>query len=996
MVRSIPKVCNDSLQLSFSDGSTTDNIQPGSAEWYVWLEHSQSFRFETSSLSFTARQEQRPGGRYWYAYRRRHGKLRIAYLGKSSELSIERLNAVAAFLAEDSIDDVKQHSTHKMKEVVLQETPITAFPEVRTTSPHLPQHNLPAQLTSLVGREPAIATATALLRSSKVRLLNMIGTGGIGKTRMAIAVATALLEDFHDGIYFVALTPIHAAALVLPTIAHTLHIQESGNGEILELIKSSIGSRQMLLILDNFEHVLTSTPQIEELLMNCPGLKLLVTSREVLHLPIEQPFSIPPLALPDLEHVSQLEILARYPSVQLFVQRVQAVKPNFQLHEANASFVAKICTRLDGLPLAIELAATRMQLLSTQALLSRLDSMLHVLSSRGDHLPERQQTLRNLIQWSYELLNSKEQQLFRRLSVFAGLFTLEAIEAICAIIDNDTGEDVLEDVQSLIDKSLLQQTADEEPYLYMLEAVRAFALEELTASGEIETICHAHTLYFLKLVEEAEPQFWGPQQAVWLNRLEKEYSNLRAALHWLLEHGDIRKHVEIALRLGGALWWFWYRRGYFIEGAAYMEKVVALADDTIPVHVRAKAFRCTGHLVATLGNNVRGDALLLESVILFQACNDRVEMGRTYFPFGMIAAHRRDLETARLRYEEGLSIAREMNDTLGLSNLLHTLGNTMRLLGEYDQAYALFKESLALFKASGNKGAIASSRLRLAELLFMQNDISRACTLAEIALSLHKELGDSDRVAETLELLGQIALHQHDATTAHTRFQESLSIWTERISPTDIAGSLLLLASVAAYEHDYLTARILYEESLELLLDQPKGSGREDKIAACLEGFAVVCASQKEFDRAICLWSVAEALREAILIPIPPVARTAYEYAVNTTRTEVGEKYFVRLWAKGRAMTPQQALAVHEDILTLKQAAKMPDDAILASPSPGLTRRESDVLCFLTKGLTSTQIARELFISLSTVNTHIRSIYNKLGVTSRSAATRYALEQHLV
>jgi predicted ATPase/DNA-binding CsgD family transcriptional regulator len=907
LAHSIPKAHHGLLQERTMNGTSSEPITIGTVEWYVWLEQHRSFCFETAHSTFTARKEKRPGGWYWYAYRRKQGKLHTAYLGKSEELTVERLNIVAA-----TFEQSGEHNTSASLHVIPRLTQVYAdntlqghqaaivpLPTMFTgamqlTKPEpVPQHNLPVQLTTLVGREQDAATVVALLRRPHVRLLNIIGTAGIGKTRLAIQVAMDLLDDFADGVYFVSLASIRSPHLVLSAIAQTLGLKEKESQPVAHLLQAYLCQQQILLVLDNFEQLVTAAPLLGELLAACSVLKLLVTSREVLHLRAEQQFAVPPLTVPNLEPFPAVVSLMQYAAVDLFIQRAQAVKHDFQLNEANAATIVEICIRLDGLPLAIELAAARIKVLSPQALLVRLDYRLQVLSDGAWDLPERQQTLRNTIQWSYNLLNAHEQRLFRRLSVFVGGSTLEAVEALYEILD-DGEANVLEMITSLLDKSLLQdrRQGDGEQRLLILEMIREYGLDLLATSGEIAATHQAHALYYLTLVEGAEPEFWGPQQAVWFNRLEQERGNLRKALNWLLERGDVGKNIEMALRLGGALWWFWFRRAHFTEGAFLMERALAMAHTHVPVVVRAKALRCAGHLVDAQGDAERGEVLLAESVALFRESGNQVERGRTFFPFGMIAAGRGEPATARSRYEEGLAIAREAGDKLGIANLLHTSGNVARLQGEYARAYTLFEESAALFKELGNKGGIASSRLRLAELMFAQGEHRKVLALAEEALARHREMGDKARIAETLDLLGQLALQQGHTANARVYFEESLMIWKELNDQMGIVASLSLLAKIAAIESDQAAGK-----SLELAKDE--GQKQE-------------------------------------------------ELKTNT------------------------------------------------APPAGLTRREYEVLRLLTRGLTNVQIAEQLIVSLPTVNTHVRSIYNKLGVTSRSAATRYAFEHHLV
>src|SRR3989440_1215090 len=389
-------------------------------------------------------------------------------------------------------------------------------------------HNLPAQLTPLIGREQEIQAACALLEQPEVRLVTLTGTGGVGKTRLSLQVATDLLNDFADGVCFVPLAPISDPDLVLPTIAQTLGIKEAGERPFKDLLQAHLRDKHLLLLLDNFEQVLAAAPELSDLLVGCPQLKILVTSRAVLHIRCEHEFPVPPLALPDLTHLPESEALTQYAAVALFLQSAQAAKPDFQLTGTNARAIAEICVRLDGLPLAIELAAARIKLLPPQRLLTRLEHRLQVLTMGAQDVPARQQTLRNMLAWSYDLLDAGEQLLFRRLSVFVGGTTLEAIAALYMALGDEPGQ-VLDGIASLIDKSLLQQSEQEaeEPRFVMLETIREYGRETLTVRGEVNATCQAHAVSYLALAEAAEQEWEGPQEAVSFARLEHEHDNLR-------------------------------------------------------------------------------------------------------------------------------------------------------------------------------------------------------------------------------------------------------------------------------------------------------------------------------------------------------------------------------------------------------------------------------------------------------------------------------------
>jgi predicted ATPase/class 3 adenylate cyclase/DNA-binding XRE family transcriptional regulator len=789
----------------------------------------------------------------------------------------------------------------------------TDFPPLKTLDKY--PNNLPIEPTTFIGREKAVATLCDLARSPDVRLLTLTGTGGVGKTRLSLQVAAELSELFADGVYLVPLAPVSDHEQVVPAIAQTLSIGEVGDQPLLALVKSVLKEKRILLLLDNFEQVSNAALQIADLLSACPKLKVLVTSRVALHVRAEQEYAVPPFSVPNTKRPPNLDTLEQYESVALFIARAQAVKPDFQVTNANAPAVAGICARLDGLPLAIELAAARVKFYQPQALLARLEQGLALLSGGARDLPARQRTLREAIAWSYDLLSSQEQALFRRLAVFVDGCIEEAAAEVCFAV-GELADDVLETLFSLVDKSLLRQVEweegeESEPRFWMLQVLREFGLERLSDAQELDTTRTAHALYFLAKAEEAEPYLQGDESSRWFTKLEQEHENLRAALNWLLEQArfrvdgeEDRRWAELAMRLSGALYWFWNIHGHFREGRSFLERALAVREG-VAAPVQIKVLYAATVLAITQDDLERAEQLCRESLSLSQELGDPVDRVTVLWQLGFVAWARCQYVEARAQFEEAVAIYQKLGDTYNEARTLAYLARVFAAQGEYVRARALSEESLRLSQALGNKARIAFALYELARVRFLaQDDFAQASVLAERCLALYREVGDTQYIAVLLSLQGEMHLILGELAQAHELLEESVVTFKELGDRWSTAETLLAFARLAVSQGELAAARVRYQDSLELARE----IDAKNLIASALEGAGTVVATQGELEWAARLWGTAQVLRVAIGAPLPPVYRADYDAALNTTRTRLGEEVFATALAEGGDMTLEQAL----------------------------------------------------------------------------------------
>ncbi len=779
------------------------------------------------------------------------------------------------------------------------------FPPLKTLAIH---HNtLPIQPTSLIGREQEVAEISALLARPEMRLVTLVGSGGIGKTRLAIAVTTQMRSFFVGGICFVGLAALNDPELVVPTIARELGLKESGSHPPLQQVQAFVGQQPFLLVLDNFEQIVAAAPQLEELLAGCPCLKILVTSRAVLHLSAEQVVPVAPLSLPSLSPADN-EDIAQSAAVTLFVQRARTILPSFQLTSGNARAIAEICVRLDGLPLAIELAAARVKLLSPQVLLARLSQRLQLLTGGPRSLPVRQQTLRSTIQWSYDLLGPEEQALFHVLSVFEGGWTLEAAEALCQEI-GQADLDVLNTLSALIDNSLIQSSEQgaEEPRFLMLQTMREFGLERLTASGELETTRVAHAHYFLAQAEQAEPELDGPNQAMWIAQLEHEHDNLREALEWALEKVIDEKAAErreIGMRLSAALREFWMILGHYREARTFLERALALSEGT-RTSLRARVLRAIASVADCQGDIDRIEVVAQQSLTLSRELEDTCGIAESLGLLAAAAWLRGKIVEAVSLHEEQVRLLRQVGEPGEVADALFHLAEHVSSLGEYARGQALFEEALQLFRQAGNELWVGGTLVHSASWLwFTLGDLATMRHRFQEGQALITRVGNRAWSAECLWIAALLALSEGEPGDASSLAQESLSIYREMGDPWYSAWLLHLLGRIETQRGEISAARLCYQQSLAL----NQQVGEKWMTPFNLEGLASVVATQGALRWAAQLWGAAESLREAIDVPRLPVDRVGYEQAVAAARAQSGEDAFAAAWQEGWTMKLEQVI----------------------------------------------------------------------------------------
>jgi predicted ATPase/DNA-binding CsgD family transcriptional regulator len=842
-----------------------------------------------------------------------------------------------------------------------------------TVAPRLSSAAQPPRPRSpLVGRAAELCAIGRLLQCDAVPLLTLTGPAGVGKTRLALQAAYDLGERaiFADGVAFVPLAGVRDPDLIAFVIAQALGVVEAVDRGPAEWLQAHLRARDVLLVLDNVEHVLDAAPLIGELLSACPSLQVLATSRSALRLSAERDFPVPPLALPDPDRLPSMADLAGTEAVALFLQRAEAVNPGFTLTEENAAAVAAICVELDGLPLAIELAAARTRLLAPHALLARLTNRLQLLTDGARDQPVRLRSMRQAIAWSYDLLTPEQQALFRRLALFAGGFTLEGAQgALGAGYPLGAAQDeasipapsapsappappLLDGIASLVDQNLLTrtETADGEPRFGMLETIREFALSELRRCGEVEATCRHHAEHFLALAEEADRKLRGAEQASWLARLEAEHDNFRAALTCTTARGD----SDLALRLAGALHWYWFLYRHWAEGRRWLEPAIGPAGASASPQTRARALAGAALLAFAQSDYGTVTSWLAESIALARTAKDEEGLARYLFYAAWPALIQGDFAAMDTFASESVARFRALGDRWGMAVALCSQGIAARRINpDTASARALFEESLALARDLGDEWSVARALNWLGELARAAGEFDRAVALYQESLARFRRIGQPGLVVVTLHNLGQAVAQQGDARRAAAHFAEGLALAAEHADPR-------------------------FE-------------------AFCLAGLAATLGPLGHADQAARLFGAADALLAATGLSMDPLDRATGDRRREAASAQLGSSAYDAAYVAGRMLPLEDVLAEASRMAMILGGTETDRSARAPAVSPphGLSPRELEVLRLLVEGHSDREIAATLAITYRTATSYVAAILNKLGVPSRTAAATYAVRHGL-
>ena len=788
------------------------------------------------------------------------------------------------------------------------------------------------------------------------RLLTLTGVGGSGKTRLAVEAARDLLEAYPNGVWLIELAPLSEEVLVPKAMAEALGVPERPAEPLAETLAEVLRDRQLLLILDNCEHLLEATSRLVDFLLDsCRHLRIMATSREAIGVEGEVRWLVPPLSVPEQGRTPSSVELEDYESVRLFVERARGRDPSFSLSPKNALAVTEICRRLEGIPLAIELAAARVGTLSIEQISERLEGSLELLTRGGRTAVPRQRTLKGTLDWSHELLSEPERVLFRRLSVFAGGWTLEASEVV-ASGEGVAEREVLDLLSGLVEKSLVvAKESDEGGVRYrLLEPIRQYAREKLEKSGRAGAARRRHAEFFLTLAEAGDLGLWGPDQHRWLERLKPDHDNMRAALSWASERGD----VKLSLQLTGALRRFWQAQGHYSEGRGWLVEALAKDDGGSSASARAKALEALARL----------------------------------------AGEQDDLDQKENAAQKGL----ELSTASGIAGSLVAsfrdhAGDVAGIRGDYARAEKLYEESLRAYRKAGDKRGMAEAIGRLGNVSLFRGDYKRAKELYQEALGLSRELGGADPLGGFLMNLGYVSLLEGDHERAMALNEEAVTLFSAQGQIHYLPVALDNVGWAALLSGDRERAEGFFTRTLEL----GEELGAKSTVAESLEGMACAAAAKSQTTRSARLFGAARTLQNATVYQQALEQRALREPYLTAARAQLDEAAWEAAFAEGQAMTFEEAveyaLYAEEPSVTTLPSTTTDQSSLSSAPKrpARLTPREIEVLGLVAAGMTNAQIAKELFVSIRTVETHITSIYHKLGVTSRAAATRFALEHGL-
>jgi predicted ATPase/DNA-binding CsgD family transcriptional regulator len=886
---------------------------------------------------------------------------------------------------------------------------------------------LPSPVSRFIGRERQLEEVAPLIGTS--RLVTLTGAGGSGKTRLALEIAGRLRHTFRDGAIFVPLGPVSEPCRVPNAVAQALGIRESPGRTASESVVLALRGQHLLLVLDNLEHLIEAATVVGEWLPACPQLTILATSRERLRLQAERVYPVPPLSLdapadgrshggsgghPDTPiEPDGRPVDAASEALRLFVDRARAVQQGFALTEDLAPVIGEICRRLDGLPLAIELVAAQLRVLPPTALLDRLERRLPLLSLGPRDAPARQRTLHDTIAWSYDLLTENERSLFRRLAVFVDGWTLEGAEAVCTTgAGSETGwpreagpsspvdapPTLVDLLASLVDKSLVLRvgSATSEPRFGMLQTIREYGAERLTGHGEEAIARQAHAGHYLRLVESAAPLLHGPDQIVWLDRLDEEHANLRAALSRCLDTRD----AEAGLRLAATLHWFWFVRGHLGEGRAWLERALGAAgwdevspdeEVSVPPALLARGLYGAGQLALFQGDFVAARVRLTQSASLFRRLGDHGGLLHALTFLGAVASHHGDRSTQGAVVDELLALVPTLEGTWDGAALLFNWGRTALLWWrDSEAARARLESSLDQFRAFGDTWYVAMIASDLGGIALMDGDLTAAQAHYEEALALARALKDPLLIATTLNELGEVARARGDLESAATAYAESLRRYERLGQQQGVPRLLHNLGYVALHQGDLDGASAHFGASL----DRFRALGVERGVAEALAGLAAVAAARGEAERAARLWGAAEVLHETLDTHPWPADRREYDRTLPLARAALDAPSFTAAWAEGRAITPEAAIteATTPQAPTAVSVPAAPSESDDRTTRPGgLSRREVDVARLVAAGKTNREIAQALGVGERTVSTHLDHIFGKLNVSSRTAVATFAL-----